>query len=90
MRSLFTADLMNQFFSSESALNLVQNKLLELESLYSLHRTIADSNDDDFNDATPIKFVGAALDPDNNIKSFDVDQDECCRKCEETECSVFT
>ena len=90
MRSLFTADLMNQFFSSESALNKVQNKLLELESLYSLHRTIADSNDDEFDDVTPIKFVGAALDPDDNIKSFNVDQDECCRKCEETECSVFT
>ena len=57
MRSLFTADLMNQFFSSESALNMVQNKLLELESLYSLHCTIADSNDDDFYDVTPIKFV---------------------------------
>ena len=90
MQSLFTPDLMSQFVSSKSALNLVQNKLLELESLYSLHRIIADSSRNDFDDLTPIKFVGAALNPDDNTKSLDVDQDECCRKCEETRCSIFT
>ena len=89
MKSLFTPDLMSQFISSESALNMVQDKLLELEGTYSFYRTIADSSSEDLDD-TPVTIPRVALNSKDVIKSFDVGQDECYRQCEEIQCSIFT
>ena len=87
--SLFTTDLMRQFISSESSLSMVQNKLRELESLYSLYRTIADSSTNYFDD-TPVTIPGVALNSNDVFQNCGVDQDDCFRHCEETVCPMFT